>query len=450
MGKKLSLGATIALMAITAAITFSVSYMAAMNKFNATVADVNERQAMYSKLNEIDQTVRQNYSGAIDEEKLKDGICAGYISGLQDSAGQYLSPAKYQEYLSGIQENYVGIGVETVADSDGNMEIVVVFPNSPAQKQGIQKGDIIVKIDDSDVKRIGYAEAVSRLDGDVGSTVALTLLREETKEDDEGKTAVQTQTLVKTIKRSEYEETTVSSHFINGTIGYIRISDFAAATPEEFQTTLSGLQESGIASLVIDVRNNPGTDVEAAAKVLDTLLPAGNLISSVDKDGKETVLYTSDASELGLPMRVLQNDGTYSAAELFASAIKDYKKNTVIGETTAGRGNEEKAVPLSDGSAVIIAVGSYQTPKSGVFTGTGIAPDTEIAMSPEQRELFNRHSLSDTGDPQLQAAVTALGGGAIQSQEETETKEEASSKEEGESKKSGDSGDASKEKSAEE
>src|SRR5699024_7562865 len=125
---------------------------------------------------------------------------------------------------SGIQENYVGIGVETIADSDGNMEIVVVFPNSPAQKQGIQKGDIIVKIDDSDVKRIGYAEAVSRLDGDVGSTVALTLLREEeTKEDDEEKTAVQTQTLVKTIKRSEYEETTVSSHFINGTIGYIRI-----------------------------------------------------------------------------------------------------------------------------------------------------------------------------------------------------------------------------------
>lgn len=414
MGKKLSFGATIALMAITAAVTFSISYMVAMNKFNATVADINERQAMYAKLSEIDQTVRQNFLGEIDEAKLKDGICGGYIAGLQDSAGQYLSAAKYQEYLAGTQEKYVGIGVETVADADGNMEIVVVFPNSPASEQGLKKGDTIVKIDKSDVKRIGYADAVNKLDGDVGSTVELTLLREAENAGGEETAADGPKTLNVTIKRSEYEETTVSSHIVNDVIGVVAISDFTSSTPVEFQTAIDSLMESGIAGLVFDVRNNPGADVEAAAKVLDILLPAGNLISAVDRNGKETVLYTSDASELGLPMRVLVNDGTYSAAELFASAVKDYKKNCVIGETTAGRGSQEKVVPLSDGSAVIISVGSYQTPKSGVFTGVGIKPTAEIAMSPEQRELLNRRMLQDTEDPQLQAAVTALGGGSIQ------------------------------------
>lgn len=422
MGKKVSVGVVIALVAITAAITFTLSYNMAMSKFNETVADVNERQQMYNKLSAIDQRVRQNYLGEIDESKLSDGICAGYIAGLADSKGQYMSAEKYKEFLAGTSENSVGIGVETIPDDDGNMEVVSVVPASPADQQGISKGDIIIKVGGKDVKRIGYSDATGKLDGAIGSSLDLELLRtvESGEESEDDVPASTLETVKLTIVRQAYEKKNIDSHLINETIGYISITKFTSQTVEQFQQEVESLIKQGAASLIFDVRNCSGGDVEPVGKILDYLLPAGNLIGTIDKAGVEEFQIQSDAKELDIPMAVLTNDGTYGAAELFASAIKDYKKAGIIGEKTAGRGTQDKVFPLSDGSAIVISIANYVTMNGQIFTGIGIEPTAAVALDQDQRALLNRKSLPEGADPQIQAAVTYLGGGNQETSSEGE------------------------------
>lgn len=418
MGKKVSIGMVIALIAITAAITFTLSYNIAMSKFNETVVDVNERQQMYTKLAAIDQRVRQNYLGEIDETKLDDGICTGYFAGLSDSKGQYLSAEKYKDYLAGASVNSVGIGVETIQDEDGNMEVVTVIPGSPAEQEGILIGDVIIKVGDKDVKRIGYSDAVGKLDGAVGASLDLELLRTVESEDEDGEAQSSLTTVKVTVVRQAYEHKNITAERIHGSIGYLRISKFTNQTVEQFQEEVENLLEQGATELLFDVRNCSGGDVEAVGKILDLLLPAGNLIGTVDKEGKEEFQIQSDSRELDMPMAVLVNDGTYGAAELFVSTIKDYKKDGIIGETTAGYGTQDKVFPLSDGSAIVIPIANYVTMNGRVFTDIGIEPTKSVKLDEGQSNLLNRKTLPQNDDPQIQAAVTFLGGGT-QSPEES-------------------------------
>lgn len=406
MSKRVSIGMVIALMAVTAAVTFPVSYQMAMNQFNQTVADVNERQEMYDKLATVDQRVRQNYLGEIDEAKLRDGMCEGYLAGLQDGQSGYLTAEQYQAYLKGEQEQTVGIGVHTIRDPDGNLEVVEVIPASPAEQEGLQKGDVIIAIDGKEVKRLGYHESVAKLRGDAGSKIALDLLRLEQPEQEEAASHLSTVQI--TLTRASYQENAVSYRLIDADVGYVAISSFAPKTAEQFSSAVNALLEQGARGFVFDVRSCTGDSVESAAKMLDILLPAGNLIGSMDKKGEKQFLYDSDAKELNLPMSVVINSGSYGAAELFASAIKDYHKGILVGETTAGQGSEQKVFPLADGSAIRLTVGNYITPESGVFTGVGIQPEREIVLSEAQRALLDRHSLDEAEDAQLLAAITAL------------------------------------------
>ena len=180
--KKFSLGACVALCAVTAAVTVSLTYMYAMDTFNERVADVNQRQAMYSKLSEIDQTIRQNFVGEIDETALTDGICTGYLAGLGDADAKYLTAEQYKAYVAGTSGSAVGTGISTVKDTDGNMEVTEVAPGSPAEAAGMKKGDVIISIDDKEVVRITYAAAVSLLEGEEGSVVNFKVLRPAEKD----------------------------------------------------------------------------------------------------------------------------------------------------------------------------------------------------------------------------------------------------------------------------
>lgn len=404
MGRKFSLGAAVSLAAITAAITVSLTYVYAMNHFNAKMADVNQRQAMYNKLSEIDQKARQDFIGRIDETQLKDGICTGYMAGLGDPNGRYLSAEKYKTYLAGNSGRNVGVGILTIQDSDGNMEVIEVFPNSAAERSGVQKGDVITAIDGKEIVRVSYGEALNYLDGTAGSTVTFTILRNTAGEDG----AESTERLELTAARSEYQRSLVKSTVINGNVGYVVVSDFQEATVEQFNNALQSLKNKGVCGLVIDLRNNSGGSVEPMAEILDQLLPAGNTVSSVDNEGKTTVEFTSDADELPLPVSVIVNRGTYGAAEIFAADIKDYKKGLLVGEATAGYGVKEQVLPLTDGSAIVLSVGNYTRVNGETFGGAGIQPDIEMALSSGQEELFKRKSLPEADDPQLQAAVTAL------------------------------------------
>lgn len=412
MSKKLSLGAAVALVAVSAAITVSLTYVYAMKNFNAKMADVNERQAMYAKLSEIDQKTRQEYIGTIDETALNDGISAGYLAGLGDSQAKYMSAEKYKAYRSGNNDKSVGVGIKTVRDDDGNMEVIQVMPNSPAEKSGIKKGDTIVSIDDKEVVRLTYGDALNKLDGATGTKVKLGILRKPAAVSAAASTAVsaaaKAENLSVTVTRAEYAEQTLTSSVINGNVAYIKISEFTDSNAEQFNTALAARMKAGAVGIIIDLRSNSGGSVKGMSSMLDTLLPAGNTVSYKDKSGKTTVEFTSGTNQVNLPIGVIVDHNTLGAAEIFASDIKDYKKGLLIGEKTAGYGTKDEVVPLSDGSAIVISVADYLTLNGVVFNGKGIDVDVNKALTEDQQALLVRNALSGDQDPQLQAAVSAL------------------------------------------
>ena len=400
--KKFSLGACVALCAVTAAVTVSLTYMYAMDTFNERVADVNQRQAMYSKLSEIDQTIRQNFVGEIDETALTDGICTGYLAGLGDADAKYLTAEQYKAYVAGTSGSAVGTGISTVKDTDGNMEVTEVAPGSPAEAAGMKKGDVIISIDDKEVVRITYAAAVSLLEGEEGSVVNFKVLRPAEKDGE------QSQVVTISVTRAEYNQNSVQSSVICGNVGYIRISRFRENTPDQFREAMKELENQKVCGLVLDLRSNSGGDMEAAASVMDMLLPAGTVVASRDSAGKETVEFTSAAGETALPVSVVMDENTYGAAELVAANVRDYKKGLLVGQQTAGHGRKSQVVPLSDGSAVIFPIAEYLTLNGQVFDGAGIAPDITKVLSDEQSALFLSGSLKEEEDAQILSAVTAL------------------------------------------
>lgn len=437
MSKKVSLGAAVALVAVSAAVTVSLTYVYAMNNFNTKVKDINARQAMYTKLSEIDQKTRQDYIGTIDESTLNDGICAGYVAGLGDSHAKYMSAEKYKEYRNGNNTKSIGVGIKTVQDDDGNMDVTEIMPNSPAEKSGIKKGDTIVSIDGKEVIRMTYGDAVNKLDGIAGSKVKFGILRKkdaassaaEASAADAAETteSQKAESLTITVTRAEYTEQTMTSSMINGNIAYFKISEFTDNSAEDFNTTLAARIKAGAAGIVIDLRNNPGGSVKGMAEILDTLLPAGTTVSYKNKEGKTIVEYTSTSNEVSLPISVIVDGSTYGAAEIFASNIKDYKKGLLVGEKTAGYGTKDDVVPLSDGSAIIIPVANYLTLNGNVFNGIGITPDVEKKLNDSQKELLLRNELDVKQDPQVQAAISALirQGAAVQTTSSASSSEPA-------------------------
>lgn len=405
MSRKLSWGATVALVAITASITVSLTYVYAMKSFNAKVADINARQAMYTKLSEIDQKARQDYIGTVDETALNDGICAGYVAGLGDSQAKYLSAEKYKAYVSGNSGKNIGVGIKTARDADGNMEVIEVMPNSPAEKSGMKKGDTIVSMDGKEIVRITYGDALNKLDGISGSKVKFGILR---KSSASSGTEAKTENISVTVTRAEYTERTITSSLINGNVAYLKISQFTDTNAEQFNTLLAQRIKEGAVGIVIDLRSNSGGSISGMASMLDTLLPAGNTVSYRNKAGKVTVERTSNANEVSLPITVIVDRNTFGAAEIFASDIKDYKKGLLVGEKTAGFGTKDEVMPLSDGSAIIISVANYLTLNGDVFSGKGIDVDVSKQLSDAQQALLVKNQLSGDQDTQLQAAVSAL------------------------------------------
>lgn len=417
MSRKVSLGAAVALVAVSASVTVSLTYVYAMNSFNSKVADVNERQAMYTKLSEIDQKARQDYIGSIQESALNDGICAGYVAGLGDSHAKYMSAEKYKAYRNGNSTKSIGVGIKTVQDDDGNMDVTEVMPNSPAEKSGIKKGDTIVSMDGKEIIRMTYGDALNKLDGIAGSKVKFGILRQKATEDtassaasasDVAAESQKADSLTITVTRAEYTEQTMTSSMINGNVAYFKISEFTDGSASQFNASLAARIKAGAAGIVIDLRNNSGGSVKGMAEILDTLLPAGNTVSYRNKAGKITVEYTSTSNEVSLPVSVIADGSTFGAAEIFASDIKDYKKGLLVGERTAGYGTKDEVVPLSDGSAIMISVANYLTLNGNVFDGKGIEPDVGKTLNDSQKALLLKNQLEIKQDPQIQAAVSAL------------------------------------------
>ena len=395
---------SISITAIIIAITYAVGYKTAMDKFNKVLTEVNERQSMYAQLSEVDQIVRQNYVGQIDEDKLKDCLSSGYISSLDEYYSLYLNADEYKSYSELQSNKYTDLGIKSIETKDSNIEVTDVAEGSPAQNSGIQKGDVITSIASKKVRDIGYDKAMIILNRAIGETVDIEFIHNLSDPP-----YIETKTVSVTYE-SYYKKPLTYKMLENNNIGKITISELSADSVNAFDLAVSELKANSAEKFILDLRNCKGEEALYAAKILDKILPEGTLINSVDRNGKSEVLYTSNSSEFQNPIVVLINSGTSGAGELVASAIKDFQKGEVIGQITQGNTTMKKAYPLSDGSAIIISVSNYTTKSGNIITNHGVSPDKTVELSNEKRDLLDRYNLSDNDDDQLQSAIESLGG----------------------------------------
>lgn len=393
MKKKISVWILVLFIALAIITTFLLTFFLSIEIFNYKVLDVKEKEKTYAKIAEIDDVIKKYYVDEINIDDVIENSATGMVAGLHDRYSRYLNKEKMSDYMDSSSGTLVGIGITVRLNDQGYMDIMGTYDNSPAKESGLEKGDIIIKVDGEDVKDLGYEKAVNAVKGKEGTYIELTVRRSN-------------QDTVKKIKRRKIEVTTVRSRMI-GTKGYIRILEFNQSTIDQFNKSLKSVMDSGATGLIFDVRGNPGGTLDSVVSILDTLLPEGVIVSATYKGGKSEILAESDAKEINLPMVVLANEETASAGELFTAALKDYEKAKVVGMKTFGKGVMQTLIPLKDGTGVNLTTAYFNPPKSGNFNTKGIMPDYEILLSQQQME--NLDSLNETNDPQLMKAIEILG-----------------------------------------
>jgi carboxyl-terminal processing protease len=389
MSKKISVGAAIMLMGMTAAVTITITVLIYTNVFNLNINSLTQRQSLFNNLTSVDAFVRANYIGKIDETTLQDNLKAGYMAGIGDKHGFYYDAATFKQVQLGNEGKGLGIGVSVVKADDGNIKVVSVSKGSPADTKAVMVADEITIIGGQKVTDLGYDKAVELLHGGVGTKADFAVLRA-------GKQ------VIFSIVRSQYELQTVIPQMINN-IGYIKITEFDSNTDAQFSAALDSLKSKGAQGIIFDVRNNPGGELTVCENMLNKLLPKGPIVKAVDKSGKVTVLKNSDGVDFKLPMAVLTNGNSASAAELFTAALRDYNKAKSVGTKTYGKGTMQQTFRLNDGSAITLTVAYFNPPKSPNFDGKGIAPDVEVELAADKINHF--YELSQNDDDQLQAAI---------------------------------------------
>ena len=376
---------------------YAERYASLNEMYNALPEDMKS-SALFKKLAYLDVYYRAKYVGKLDEEKLAYYVMSGYVAGTGDKYGEYYSADELETIFEESDGNTVGIGVYVTYNSDtGYVEILSVMKDSPAEKAGMAADDVIVKVDGEDLASLGYYGALNKMKGKEGTAVKVTVLRS-------GKE------IEFSLVRAKVKSQPVSYHKykLDETIGFIRITEFNDAVPEQFKAAVSALLDDGVESLVFDVRNNPGGTLDSVVKMLDYLLPEGDIVFITDANGKVVKKYTSDASSIDVPMAVLVNGNTASAAELFTCALKDYGKAMVVGEKTYGKGCMQTIVMLPDGSGLRFTTNMYNPPKSENYDGKGIEPDVKVSFD-KNAASKNFYRLTDEEDNQLLEACRKLG-----------------------------------------
>ncbi len=392
MNRKVSVGVTISIAAIVCALTFIITSFVTLESFNQKVQAVKEKAEKYDRLEALDTYIRENYyTTELDETGLMDGILKGYVSGLGDPYSRYMTAEEYSALMTKEAGQQIGIGVTVQRSEEGWLHIVGVEEGSPAESAGLQTDDQIIAVDGESVAELEYEEAVSRVRGEEGTKVTLTVRRD-------GKDKKMQ------VERRSFEVRTVFSQMLDGQIGYIRISNFRENTAGQFQEALDALVEDGARSLLFDVRNNGGGLLSALEKMLDPLLPEGVIATATYQGGRtETVVY-SDAAELDLPIAILVNGNSASAAELFSASLRDFKDAQLVGTQTYGKGVMQVTRQMEDGGGLSLTVATYQTARSECYDGVGLSPDVEVEPS-EETDIT---AADPDTDPQLAAAVQLL------------------------------------------
>ncbi|MDD6522397.1 MAG: S41 family peptidase [Subdoligranulum sp.] len=400
MSKKVSLGVAATVTLIAMAVTFSMTMTVSMNMFNNTVSSVKNKERMYNKLSEVDRYVRANEYFDINDDTLNDTIASGYMLGISDRYARYYSAKAYSERVGLANGRLMGIGVAVVKDpSSGYARIIRVYDNTPATNVGLEVGGFITAIGDTSTRSMSDAAAMtSALLGEEGSIVSikyLTPLREEQSFE---------------IIHANYTTPSISTvRLMDNGVGYLRIDSFTSGTAVEFRNAVNSLTNQGATSLIFDLRDNSGENLNAALVATDYCVPSGLIAQSQDKDGNVTDLRMSDENEITLPMVCLVNDSTASGAELFANALRKMAGATIVGSTTAGKGvllSDPQS--LSDGSAVVITVGILLDNEGKNWNGTGLTPDVDASLTNDEQSSYYEFTVDN--DPQITKAINAISG----------------------------------------
>lgn len=400
MSKKVSLGVAATVTLIAMAVTFSMTMTVSMNMFNNTVSSVKNKERMYNKLSEVDRYVRANEYFDINDDTLNDTIASGYMLGISDRYARYYSAKAYSERVGLANGRLMGIGVSVVKDpSSGYARIIRVYDNTPATNVGLEVGGFITAIGDTSTRSMSDAAAMtSALLGEEGSTVNikyLTPLREEQSFE---------------ITHANYTTPSISTvRLMDNGVGYLRVDSFTSGTAVEFRNAVNSLTNQGATSLIFDLRDNSGENLNAALVATDYCVPSGLIAQSQDKGGNVTDLRMSDENEITLPMVCLVNGSTASGAELFANALHKMAGATIVGSTTAGKGvllSDPQS--LSDGSAVVITVGILLDNEGKNWNGTGLTPDVDASLTNDEQSSY--YDFTVDNDPQIAKAINAISG----------------------------------------
>lgn len=347
------------------------------------------------KLDRLENLIQERYIGEADGEAMEDAAAAAMVKATGDRWSYYIPASQYEAHKEQSENAYVGIGITIQQAEDGSgFLIVMVNQNGPAQEAGIQVNDLLIAVEDQDVREMTADQVRELIRGEAGTKVSLTVMRQG-----------EHQTLA--VERRRIESAVATGQMLADGIGLVKISNFDERCASESIAAVQKLQQEGAKKIIFDVRNNPGGYAEELVKLLDYLLPEGDLFRSVSYDGTEKV-DTSDADCLDMPMAVLINGSSYSAAEFFAAALQEYQAATIVGEPTVGKGVYQTTISLGDGSAVALSTGKYFTPKGNSLTDVGVIPDVRVDVDEETAEKIYYGTLSYADDLQIQAAIQVL------------------------------------------
>lgn len=317
------------------------------------------------KLNAIDSVLESFYFCDVDDETAKDNIYKAYLSSYGDKYTMYYTADEYKALKESTNGKFYGIGAVCQLSGEGGVLLVDVYDNGAGYQAGLRSGDRVVNVDGRDITDMELSSAVALIKGDKGTSVTLEVIRG-------------TERLTFSAVRDAVEAKTVSYTLLDNNIGYLSISQFEEVTTKQFKAAVEDLQSQGMKGLVIDIRNNPGGLLDTVVGMLKYMLPDGLIVYTEDKQGNRKEYKGQDNDEFNLPLAVIVNGNSASASEIFAGAIQDYGKGTIIGTQTYGKGIVQTVKPLTDGSAIKFTIAKYFTPKGQDIHGKGVTPDMVV------------------------------------------------------------------------
>ena len=346
------------------------------------------------KIEYLEKMIDQEYLGEVDNAEMAEGIYAGLVYGLGDVYSRYYTADEYAQETASTDGAYAGIGVSIQKNKNGGVQIAECYEGGPGAEAGLQTGDVITAINDTDVTDMELSDVVSLIRENKDKTIVLTVFRENEEKSREISVDV-----------TDVELPSVFGEMLNKKTGYIQITQFTGVTPQQYKDMFAELKDKGMERLVIDLRDNPGGLLTSVCDILREILPEGLIVYTEDKYGNREEETCDGKHQLDMPLAVLVNENSASASEIFAGAVQDHEVGTIVGTTTYGKGVVQELRQLSDGSAVKLTVSNYYTPNGNSINKVGIKPDVEVKLA---SELLNKDEITHEEDNQLQKALNVI------------------------------------------